>query len=49
MNRNGQVYTVSITGIEIGGGRALMKYLDLKNQQQYDQEFTLRAKYINQG
>ena len=49
MNRNGQVYTVSITGLEIGGGKALMKYLDLKNQQQYDLELTLRANHIFQG
>lgn len=49
MNRNGQVYTVSITGMEIGGGRALMKYIDLKNRQQYDQELTLKTNHIRQG
>jgi hypothetical protein len=49
MNRNGQVFTVSVTGIDIGRGRALMKYIDLKNQQQYDQEMTLRTTHIQQG
>lgn len=43
MNRNGQVYTVSITGIEIRRNEAIMKYLDLKNNQQFYQELLLRS------
>jgi hypothetical protein len=46
MNRNGQVYTVSITGLEISSNRAIMKYLDLKNNQQFDQELLLRSNHL---
>jgi len=35
MNRNGKVYTVSITSIEINGSGMTMNYLDLKNGQQH--------------
>jgi uncharacterized protein with NRDE domain len=38
MNRNGQVYTVSITGLEIREQTGLMKYIDLKNKMNYTQE-----------
>lgn len=43
MNRNGHVYTVSITGIHIGPHDTLMKYIDLKNNQRYDQSLMTRA------
>ncbi|MCU0382108.1 MAG: NRDE family protein [Chitinophagaceae bacterium] len=49
MNRHGQVFTVSITGLEIRTDKALMKYIDLKNQLQYDQEISLRTLYTQQG
>lgn len=35
MNRNGKVYTVSITSIEISAGGIKMNYLDLKNNKRY--------------
>jgi hypothetical protein len=43
MNRNGHVYTVSITGLHIGPHATLMKYLDLKNNQRYDQSLMTRS------
>jgi len=35
MNRDGIVYTVSITGIELSENLAIMRYLDLKTSEQY--------------
>lgn len=31
MNRNGQMFTVSITGMQLAGGKGEMVYLDMKN------------------
>jgi len=45
MNRNGLVYTVSITGLEIRDKLGFMKYLDLKNKLEHTQEINFR-KYI---
>ncbi|MGL6267976.1 MAG: NRDE family protein [Chitinophagaceae bacterium] len=42
MNRNGQVYTVSITGIELRENSGLMKYIDLKNKLHYTEEINFR-------
>ena len=42
MNRNGHVYTVSITGLHIGPHSTLMKYIDLKNNQRFDQALMTR-------
>ncbi len=42
MNRNGQVYTVSITGMHIGRHSTLMKYIDLKHNLRYDQSINTR-------
>lgn len=47
MNRNGQVFTVSITGIEIRERVGLMKYIDLKNKMQYTQEINFRKFSLN--
>ncbi len=38
MNRNDFVYTVSITSVEINERASLMKYVDIKNHQQYQHE-----------
>jgi hypothetical protein len=35
MNRNGKVFTVSITSIEIGSNGLTMDYLDLKNEESH--------------
>lgn len=43
MNRNGKVYTVSITSIEIDGGGMKMNYLDLKNDQQYSGQISFES------
>ena len=40
MNRDGFLYTVSITGIELDTEKALIKYIDLKNEQSYTNSFT---------
>ena len=42
MNRNGQVYTVSITGMELRAVSGFMKYIDLKNKSQFSQEINFR-------
>ena len=42
MNRDGQVYTVSITGLELRANDGLMKYIDLKNKMHYIQEINFR-------
>jgi hypothetical protein len=42
MNRNGQVYTVSITGMELRAGSGFMKYIDLKNRLHVTQEMNFR-------
>ncbi len=42
MNRNGQVYTVSITGVELRERSGLMKYIDLKNKLHYTEEINFR-------
>jgi hypothetical protein len=42
MNRNGQVYTVSITGLELRSGSGFMKYIDLKNKLHFSQEISFR-------
>jgi hypothetical protein len=47
MNRNGQVFTVSITGIEIRERVGLMKYIDLKNKLLYTQEINFRKFSLN--
>ena len=42
MNRDGQVFTVSITGLELRANDGLMKYIDLKNKMHYIQEINFR-------
>jgi Transport and Golgi organisation 2 len=42
MNRNGEVFTVSITGMHINGTKARMVYLDLKNNSSSDLELGFR-------
>ncbi|MBI2731149.1 MAG: NRDE family protein [Sphingobacteriales bacterium] len=39
MNRDGFLYTVSITGIERTNNKAFLKYIDLKNEQSYTSSF----------
>jgi Transport and Golgi organisation 2 len=39
MNRDGFLYTVSITGIESNTEKAFIKYIDLKNDQSYTNSF----------
>jgi len=41
MNRDGKVYTVSVTGIELYNDKAVMQYLDLTDNKSYRQELTL--------
>jgi hypothetical protein len=43
MNRNGKVYTVSITSIEIDSSGMKMNYLDLKNGQQYSGQISYES------
>jgi uncharacterized protein with NRDE domain len=38
MNRDGQVFTVSITSIEMNDENALMQYVDIRNQQTHQHE-----------
>jgi hypothetical protein len=38
MNRGGQVFTVSITGMELGPRGGFMQYLDIRNRLEYTQE-----------
>jgi Transport and Golgi organisation 2 len=42
MNRNGLVYTVSITGLELREDSGLMKYIDLNNKLHFSQEMNFR-------
>jgi len=42
MNRNGQVYTVSITGLELRDRNGFMKYMDLKNKLHFSEEINFR-------
>lgn len=49
MNRNGQVYTVSITGMEIRKESGFMKYLDLKNRLQFTQEIPFQKFTLHHG
>jgi hypothetical protein len=48
MNR-GQVFTVSVTSMSVSGNHALMRYMDLKNDQSFQQELvfekSLSGKY----
>jgi hypothetical protein len=43
MNRDGFLYTVSITGIELNHEKAFLKYIDLKNEQSYNSSFTFSS------
>jgi hypothetical protein len=43
MNRNGKVFTVSITSIGIDGAGMKMNYLDLKNEQQYSGQISFES------
>jgi len=43
MNRNGKVFTVSITSIEISGSEMIMNYLDLKNDQRYSEQISFET------
>jgi hypothetical protein len=43
MNRDGKVFTVSITSIEINGSGLNMNYLDLKNQQDYSGQLSFES------
>lgn len=47
MNRNGIVFTVSITGVEFTNTRALIRYLDLQAQQTYNTELLLQKASVN--
>jgi hypothetical protein len=43
MNRDGKVFTVSITCVEITGSGMNMNYLDLKNQQEYSGQISFES------
>ena len=43
MNRNGKVFTVSITSIEVNGRGLNMSYLDLKNDNQYSAQISFES------
>jgi hypothetical protein len=43
MNRDGKMLTVSVTGIELDKHRAKMQYIDLKNNNSYQQQFSFKA------
>jgi len=45
MNREGIVYTVSITGIELGNEKSIMTYLDLKNDQTFTKQTAIISSY----
>jgi len=42
MNRDGKVFTVSITGVEISDHTAQMTYLDLQNNKEYQQHIEFK-------
>lgn len=46
MNRHGKVFTVSITGVEISGGTASMKYLDLLTNQIFLQHIVFKKEPV---
>ena len=46
MNRDGEVYTVSVTSIELNNNWATMQYLDLKNAEMYFTKMQLEAAII---
>lgn len=43
MNRDGFLYTVSITGMELTAEKAYLKYIDLKNEQSHTSSFTFSS------
>jgi hypothetical protein len=47
MNRNGFVFTVSITSLEINEHTGLMKYVDIKNQQNNRQELAFKKAIVS--
>jgi hypothetical protein len=48
MNRNGTLFTVSVTGIEINDEKGIMRYLDLKDNMVYRQEMEFICDTKNQ-
>lgn len=49
MNRDGQVFTVSVTSVELRGHAAEMHYLDLKNGQQARQDFLFEKNLLSRS
>lgn len=47
MNRNGQVFTVSVTSVAINGYNANMKYLDLKNDRQHEEALIIEKSMVS--
>lgn len=47
MNRDGMVFTVSVTSVEILGHAAEMHYLDLKNDKEARQDFIFEKNLLN--
>lgn len=41
MNRDGEIFTVSITGVELAGDTAIVKYLDLVQHNVYNEHISL--------
>lgn len=49
MNRNGEVFTVSITGVEIFEDSGVMEYLDMKNMERSYTGLRFREPQLQQG
>lgn len=49
MNRNGVVYTVSVTSVSIRSSEARMQYLDLRNSQLYQEKFVIEKPVLTQS
>lgn len=47
MNRNGMVFTVSVTSLDITAGNAGMRYLDLKNNRQTDASLLIEKTMVS--
>ncbi len=49
MNRNGVVYTVSVTSFSIHSEKARIQYLDLRNNQLFQDEFVIEKSALTQS
>jgi hypothetical protein len=47
MNRNGKVFTVSVTSLAIGDGQAGMQYVDLKNDRQTEDVLVIEKTMVS--